>query len=59
MTMADHPIHAVGHSLARRGPHQRVVLTVHVRVSLADEWADKKQIIRRGSGCWITLPYHW
>src|SRR5581483_10243465 len=31
---------------ARRGPHQRVVMAVHFRVSQADEWADKKQIRR-------------
>lgn len=28
----------------RRGPHQRVVMAVHLRISMADEWADKKQI---------------
>ena len=29
---------------ARQGPHQRVVMAVHFRMSQADEWADKKQI---------------
>lgn len=29
---------------ARRGPHQRVILAVHSRISMADEWADKKRI---------------
>lgn len=33
---------------ARQGPHQRVVLAVHFRTSLADEWANKKQIRRGG-----------
>lgn len=33
---------------ARRGPHQRVVLTVHFSVSNADLWVDKKQIKRDG-----------
>jgi glycosyltransferase involved in cell wall biosynthesis len=33
----------------RRGPHQRVVMAVHLRISMADEWADKKQIRRGGS----------
>lgn len=33
---------------ARRGPHQRVVMAVHFRISQADEWADKKQIKRDG-----------
>jgi glycosyltransferase involved in cell wall biosynthesis len=33
----------------RRGPRQRVVLAVHFRTSLADEWADKKQIRRNGA----------
>jgi glycosyltransferase involved in cell wall biosynthesis len=30
----------------RRGPHQRVVMAVHLRISMADEWADKKQVKR-------------
>jgi glycosyltransferase involved in cell wall biosynthesis len=34
---------------ARRGPHQRVVMAVHFRVSQADEWADKNEIPRGGS----------
>lgn len=34
---------------ARRGPHQRVVLAVHFRISQADEWADKNDITRGGS----------
>ena len=34
---------------ARRGPHQRVVMAVHFRISQADEWADKKQIKRDGT----------
>jgi glycosyltransferase involved in cell wall biosynthesis len=34
---------------SRRGPHQRVVLAVHFRISLADEWADKRQIKRDGT----------
>ena len=33
----------------RRGPHQRVVMAVHLRISMADEWADKKQIKRGGT----------
>jgi glycosyltransferase involved in cell wall biosynthesis len=33
----------------RRGPHQRVVMAVHLRISNADEWADKKEIKRDGS----------
>jgi glycosyltransferase involved in cell wall biosynthesis len=33
----------------RRGPHQRVVMAVHMRISLADEWADKKEIKRDGT----------
>jgi glycosyltransferase involved in cell wall biosynthesis len=32
----------------RRGPYQRVVLAVHFRISLANEWADKKQIKHDG-----------
>ena len=34
---------------ARRGPHQRVVMTVHFSVSNADLWVDKKQIKRNGT----------
>ena len=34
---------------ARRGPHQRVVMAVHFRISQADEWADKDQIRRDGA----------
>jgi glycosyltransferase involved in cell wall biosynthesis len=33
----------------RQGPHQRVVMAVHLRISMADEWADKKQIGRDGT----------
>jgi glycosyltransferase involved in cell wall biosynthesis len=34
---------------ARTGPHQRVVLAVHFRISQSDEWADKGHIARGGS----------
>ena len=34
---------------ARRGPHQRVVMTVHFSVSTADLWVDKRQIKRDGT----------
>ena len=34
---------------ARRGPHQRVAMAVHLRISMADEWADKQQIRRDGT----------
>lgn len=33
---------------ARAGPHQRVVLAVHFRISQSDEWADKRHIARGG-----------
>jgi glycosyltransferase involved in cell wall biosynthesis len=33
----------------RRGPHQRVVMTVHFSISTADLWVDKKQIKRDGT----------
>ena len=33
----------------RRGSHQRVVMAVHLRISMADEWADKEQIRRDGT----------
>ena len=34
---------------ARQGPHQRVALAVHFRISQADEWADKQEIERDGA----------
>lgn len=33
---------------ARQGPHQRVIMAVHFRVSQSDEWADKQEISRDG-----------
>jgi glycosyltransferase involved in cell wall biosynthesis len=33
---------------ARQGPHQRVIMAVHFRISQADEWVDKKEIPRDG-----------
>jgi glycosyltransferase involved in cell wall biosynthesis len=41
---AQGPLAARAALRARQGPHQRVVLAVHFRISQADEWADKKQI---------------
>jgi glycosyltransferase involved in cell wall biosynthesis len=46
-TQDPHAAHAA--LTARRGPHQRVVLTVHFNVSNANLWADKKQIRRDGA----------
>jgi glycosyltransferase involved in cell wall biosynthesis len=45
---AQDPLAARAALRARRGPHQRVVLAVHFRISLADEWADKERISREG-----------
>jgi glycosyltransferase involved in cell wall biosynthesis len=45
---AQDPLAARAALRVRRGPHQRVVLAVHFRISLADEWADKEQISRGG-----------
>jgi glycosyltransferase involved in cell wall biosynthesis len=45
---AQDPFSARAALQARRGPHQRVVLAVHFRISMSDEWADKKQIRRDG-----------
>ena len=41
---AQEPLAARAALQARRGPHQRVIMAVHFRISQADEWADKKQI---------------
>jgi len=45
---AQDPLSARAGLRARRGPHQRVVMVVHFRISQADEWADKKQIKNGG-----------
>ena len=45
---AQCPVSARAALAARSGPHQRVVLAVHFRISQADEWADKGQIRRDG-----------
>lgn len=45
---AQCPLAARAAMRARRGPHQRVVMAVHLRISQADEWADKGQISRGG-----------
>src|SRR5215469_1759187 len=39
---AQDPLAARAVLRVRRGPHQRVVMAVHFRISQADEWADKK-----------------
>ena len=44
---AQDPFSARAALRVRRGPHQRVVMAVHLRISMADEWADKKQIAPR------------
>jgi glycosyltransferase involved in cell wall biosynthesis len=46
---AQDPFTARAALRARRGPHQRLVMAVHFRNSMADEWADKKQIASGGS----------
>jgi glycosyltransferase involved in cell wall biosynthesis len=45
---AQDPLAARAALRVRRGPHQRVVMAVHLRISMADEWADKEQIPRDG-----------
>jgi glycosyltransferase involved in cell wall biosynthesis len=45
---AQCPLSARAALRARQGPHQRVVMAVHFRISQADEWADKKVIKRDG-----------
>jgi glycosyltransferase involved in cell wall biosynthesis len=46
---AQCPLSARAALRARQGPHQRVVMAVHFRISQADEWADKKEIRRDGT----------
>jgi glycosyltransferase involved in cell wall biosynthesis len=46
---AQDPLAARAALSVRQGPHQRVVMAVHLRISMADEWADKEQISREGS----------
>jgi glycosyltransferase involved in cell wall biosynthesis len=45
---AQCPLAARAALRARRGPHQRVVMAVHFRVSQADEWVNMEQIRRDG-----------
>ncbi len=45
---AQCPLSARAALRARRGPHQRVVMAVHFRISQADEWADKGEISHDG-----------
>jgi glycosyltransferase involved in cell wall biosynthesis len=45
---AQDPLAARAALQVRRGPHQRVVMAVHFRISQADEWADKRQVRRDG-----------
>jgi glycosyltransferase involved in cell wall biosynthesis len=45
---AQDPFSARAALRVRRGPHQRVALAVHFRISMADEWADKEEIKRNG-----------
>lgn len=46
---AQGPLAARAALRARLGPHQRVIMAIHFRVSQADEWADKKLIKHGGS----------
>ena len=46
---AQCPLSARAALRARRGPHQRVVMAVHFRISQADEWADKGEISHDGA----------
>ena len=46
---AQCPLSARAALRARRGPHQRVVMAVHFRISHADEWADKGEISHDGA----------
>jgi glycosyltransferase involved in cell wall biosynthesis len=46
---AQGPLAARAAMRARRGPHQRVMMAVHFRISQADEWVDKGHIKRDGA----------
>lgn len=46
---AQDPYSARAALRVRRGRYQRVVMAVHFRISMADEWVDKKQIKRDGT----------
>jgi glycosyltransferase involved in cell wall biosynthesis len=53
---AQCPLSARAALRARRGPHQRVVMAVHFRISQADEWADKDRgQITRGGGMFEAI----
>ena len=49
LVLAQDPPSARAALRARRGPHQRVVMVVHFRISQADEFADKEEISRHGA----------
>jgi len=49
IVLAQDPLAARAALHARRGPHQRVILVVHFRISQADEFADKKLIPHEGA----------
>ena len=49
LVLAQDPPSARAAMRARRGPHQRVVMVVHFRISQADEFADKEEISRDGA----------
>ena len=49
VVFAQGPLAARAAMRARRGPHQRVVMAVHFRISQADEWAAKNLIRRDGT----------
>ena len=46
---AQCPVSARAALQARQGPHQRVIMAVHFRISQADEWAGKELITPGGS----------
>jgi glycosyltransferase involved in cell wall biosynthesis len=46
---AQCPVAAQAALSARTGPHQRVVMAVHFRVSQADEWVNKGELKRGGA----------
>ena len=51
---AQCPLAARAALSARQGPHQRVFMAVHFRISQADEWVDKQQI-KRGQAVFRSI----
>jgi len=56
---AQGPVEARAALRARRGPHQRVVMAVHFRISQADEYAEPGRELKRGGRVFRGCTSDW